>query len=255
MYDARRRRWAAVGAATVLAAAVAGCGQPAGQNRPRQPAAEARPPYVRVEELPEDLGADGTTITVGDPKAPLTVHLYEDPRCPYCRQFETTGGGPALRKATLGRQAKTAYTLASFLDDRGGSGSKKAVNALRAALEQGKFAEYHQVLYASRSAQSAEGYTDAVLLALAKQVRGLRGPAFDTAVKTMQYRSFVTASEQAYERAGGREEPEGPGTPTAVINGKRIPLEYNQVLLDRASFTELLQRIRARPLEWAAADL
>ncbi|MET7858447.1 thioredoxin domain-containing protein, partial [Streptomyces sp. NPDC005318] len=181
----------------------------------------------------------------------MTVHLYEDPRCPVCEEFETTGGGPELREATVWRTAKSEYTLASFLDDRmGGSGSKKAVNALRAALEEGKFAEYHEVLYANQPEEAVDGYTDAFLLKLAGQVEGLRGPEFDTAVKTMKYRTFVTTSQKAYERAGGKEEPRGPGTPTAVINGKRIPSDYNAILFDRSAFTDLLKNIHAKPKEW-----
>lgn len=246
----RRGRWAAACAAAVLT--VAGCGRGTAEAPASQaPPAETDFPYAGVEELPEKLGADGTTITVGDPKAALTVHLYEDPRCPYCQEFETTGGGPELRAATIRREVKTEYTLASFLDDRaGGNGSKKAVNALRAALEEDKFAEYHEVLYDHHPKESTDGYTDAFLLELAGRVEGLRGPEFDTAVKTMEYQAFVTASQKAYERAGGTEEPEGPGTPTAVINGKRIPLEYNGILLDATSFAGLLWQIRNNPQAW-----
>ncbi|WP_306790933.1 thioredoxin domain-containing protein [Streptomyces sp. JV178] len=160
--------------------------------------------FARAEELPEKLGADGTTITVGDPDAPVKVHLYEDPRCPYCEEFETTGGGPQLREAMLERWTRAEYTLASFLDDRvGGTGSKKAVNALRAALEEGKFVEYHEVLYANQPEESIDGFTDTYLLRLADKVEGLRGPEFDAAVRSMKYRGFVTASQNAYEKAGG----------------------------------------------------
>ncbi|MFD6310814.1 DsbA family protein [Streptomyces nigra] len=206
--------------------------------------------------LPERLGADGTTITVGDPEAPVKVHLYEDPRCPYCKEFETTGGGPRLRDAMLDRSVIAEYTLASFLDDRlGGTGSKKAVNALRAALEEGKFVEYHELLYANQPQESVDGYTDAYLLKLAGEVKGLRGPEFDAAVKTMKYRAFVTASEKAYEKAGGTKDPEGPGTPTAVINDKRIPLEYGALLMERDTFAQLLQEIHDKPEEWDATTL
>ncbi|MFI2635111.1 DsbA family protein [Streptomyces collinus] len=122
------------------------------------------------------------------------MHLYEDPRCPYCEQFETSGGGPQLRKALVDRRATARYTLASFVDDRaGGSGSKKAVNALRAALEEGKFVEFHEVLYLYQPEESVDGYTDAYLLKLAGEVEGLRSPAFDAAVKSMKYRAFVTS--------------------------------------------------------------
>lgn len=61
----------------------------------------------------------------------------------------------------LDRTATAQYTLASFLDDGvGGSGSKKAVNALRAALKEGKFLEYHEVLYLNQPEESVDGYTE-----------------------------------------------------------------------------------------------
>lgn len=243
----RGGRWAVLGVAAVLT--LAGCGH-------GHPPAETRPVFEGAEKLPEKLGKDGTTIRVGDPDAKVTVHLYEDPRCPVCEEFETTGGSPRLREATLARRAVTEYTLASFLDDRlGGSGSKKAVNALRAALAQGKFVEYHEVLYANQPEETVDGFTDARLLALAGQVEGLRGPEFDAAVKTMKYRSFVAASEAAYERAGGAKDPKGPGTPTAVINDRRIPAEYNGLLFDGDTFAELLREIHARPWEWEQTPL
>ncbi|MFF5341743.1 DsbA family protein [Streptomyces althioticus] len=229
-----------MGAAAVVV--LAACGQQDG----------LADPYRSVEELPEELGRDGTTVTVGDPHAPVTVHLYEDPRCPACEEFETIGAGPELREATLEGTARTEYTLASFLDDRvGGSGSKKAVNALRAALEEDKFAEYHEVLYANQPEEAVDGFTDAFLLELADQVEGLRGPAFDTAVRTMKYRDFVTASQKAYEKAGGPSDPQGPGTPTAVVNGTVIPVEYNALLWDGAAFTEMLESV-ARVTPWEA---
>lgn len=77
----------------------------------------------------------------------------------------------------LDRRTRTEYTMASFLDDRlGGGGSKKAVNALRAALGEGKFVEYHEVLYANQPEESVDGYTTTALLDLAGEVEGLRDP-------------------------------------------------------------------------------
>ncbi|MFS8199239.1 DsbA family protein [Streptomyces sp. CWNU-52B] len=227
------------------ASALTGCGQQS---------AGAKPGFESAAELPEKLGEDGTTIMVGDPDARLTVALYEDLRCPVCEEFETAGGSPALRKAMLGRKAKTEYTLASFLDNGlGGSGSKKAANALRAALGEDKFVEYHEVLYANQPEESVDGYTTARLLELADEVEGLRGPTFDTAVKTMKYRAFVTASQEAYERAGGAEEPKGPGTPAAAINGAWLPDEYRELIFDNKIFGKLLQTIYDDPRSWKDA--
>ncbi|MFK4104890.1 thioredoxin domain-containing protein [Streptomyces sp. NPDC019531] len=245
-------RVAVVLTAALVGAALAGCGQ---RDLPVETEAGttmgAVTAYGSLEDVPEKLGADGTTITVGDPKAPVAVHLYEDPRCPVCEEFESTGGGPTVRGATVRREARTEYTLASFLDDRvGGSGSKKAVNALRAALEEGKFAEYHDVLYNNQPEEAVDGFTDSSLLQLAEQVEGLRTPAFESAVRTTKYRSFVTASEKAYEKAGGEENPGGPGTPTADINDVRVPEKYNFLIFDPAALGGLLDEIRNTPENW-----
>ncbi|MGW6710130.1 DsbA family protein [Streptomyces sp. NPDC054956] len=235
----------------LLGLLTAGCGE-------RDPAlgerAEAAS-YAGLEEAPESLAADGTTIVVGDPGALIKVRLYEDPRCPVVEEFEVTGGAAALRTMTVRRDVRTEYTLASFRDDRmGGDGSKRAVNALRAALDVGKFAEFHAVLFRHQvEAEASGGFTTEYLLELAKGVEGLRGPEFDQAVTTMRYTDFVTASEAAYEGAS-REEPEGPGTPTVVINGKRIPVDYQSVIFEEDSFGDLLNLIRQRPLEWKNLD-
>ena len=241
------RRFAASRTTVVIAMSVlgmplvAGCGQRYGDPEP----------YYTLAQVPEKLAANGTTVMVGDPTAEVTVHMYEDMRCPVCEEFETIGGGHELQNAVLRREVKAEYTLASFLDDKlGGSGSKKAANALRAALDGGRFAEYHKVLYDNQPEEEVDGFTDARLLELAGQVDGLRTPAFESAVKTMKHRSFVTASEHAYDMYGTPGK--GPGTPTAVINDVRVPEEIGGVLYEGKLFGELLQAIQDRPGEWQA---
>jgi protein-disulfide isomerase len=157
---------------------------------------------------------------------------------------------------TLSREVKTEYTLASFRDDRlGGDGSKRAVNALRAALDAGKFTEYHAVLIQHQTeAELAGGYTTGYLLELADQVPGLRSKTFDSAVTKMKYRTFVTRSQKVYEKANGSaDDPLGPGTPTVVINGKRIPEEEAGVIFEKEWFEDLLEGIQYQPLMWNSA--
>ncbi|MGW4344355.1 DsbA family protein [Streptomyces sp. NPDC004690] len=185
---------------------------------------------TRSARVVESLAPDGTTVRVGSPEAKTVVRLYEDLRCPVCRSFETGGGGTALRGMIRSGEVRVDYTLASFLDARlGGHGSEKAANALRAALEAGKFAEYHDVLYAHQPEESVDGFTDAYLLEMAAKVKGLRGQEFDAAVKGMKYRDFVTASAQAYDASGV------PGTPTMTVNGKPV-----NVLAEGASEGDML---------------
>ncbi|PVC96052.1 hypothetical protein DBP12_16575 [Streptomyces sp. CS014] len=219
---------------------MAGCA-PRGQSMDESGGGAPAPSaYAGVEELPEQLAADGTTVVVGDPAAATTVRLYEDPRCPVVEEFEATGA-PALREMTLRREAKTEYTLASFRDDRvGGDGSKRAVNALRAALDVGRFAEYHAVIFENMIVNElVGGYTTASLLKLADQVEGLRSETFDSAVTTMKYKDFVTASQKTYEAAGG-DDPRGPGTPAVAINGTEVDGDRYDWLFEKESFAALL---------------
>jgi protein-disulfide isomerase len=179
--------------------------------------------------------SDGTTITVGEPAATHTFSLYEDPRCPYCKEFETTGGARLIEEKAKQGDLKIEYTMASFLDDRlGGNGSLRAVNALRAALDQGKFLEYHDILYANQPAEEVDGFTNNFLLELASKVPGLRGSEFDNAVRTMKYRGFVEASQKAYEAGGA------PGTPTLRIDGLKIPDDVGGFFYDRDATRKVL---------------
>lgn len=222
----RRRGVTAAATAAVLVGVLAtGCtplvmpGDGAGDaDTPAAPPAPTAP--VRIVE---SLAPDGTTVRVGSPRAETVVALYEDLRCPYCEQLETGSGGDALRRMVHTGEIRVEYTLASFLDGRlGGHGSEKAANALRAALEAGKFAEYHDVLYAHQPEESVDGFSNAFLLEMASQVKGLRGKEFDAAVTGMKYRGFVTASERAYETSGAA------GTPTVKVDGEGIdPLVGN----------------------------
>jgi protein-disulfide isomerase len=193
------------------------------------------PDSAVLAALPARLEADGTTITVGNPAAQQSIQIYEDPRCPICKRFEAAAAGELARLTKAGT-IRTQYTLASFLDlNLHGSGSKKAANALRAALEQGKFPGYHAVLYQNQPEETVDGFTDAFLLKLADKVDGLRGSAFDAAVKTDKYRDFVTKSEKAFAASGAM------GTPTVKINGKPLGSADSQKLFDAATFAELLK--------------
>jgi len=182
---------------------------------PSATAAPTDPGHVGV--IPSRLEKDGTTITVGDPAARHTIALYEDPRCPYCRRFEAADGARLNALARAGT-VRLQYTMGSFLDDNlGGGGSKRAVNALRAAVPSGRFAALHALLYAEQPPEVTDGFTVDELLRLAGEIPGLRGPAFDAAVRGQTYARFVARAEDALLMSGTT------GTPTMRIDGKVVP--------------------------------
>ncbi len=167
-------------------------------------------------QLPSRLESDGTTILVGDPSAPHTITLDEDPRCPICKQFETANGAQITALARAGK-VNLKYTMASFLDKNfGGDGSKRAVNALRAAVPVNGFEALHALIYANQPDETTDGLTVNYLLDLASKVPGLRGPWFDAAVRGQTFFTFVDSSEDAFLHSGAT------GTPTVKIDGKGV---------------------------------
>ncbi|WP_435131413.1 DsbA family protein [Actinacidiphila sp. bgisy144] len=188
--------------------------------------------------IPARLEADGTTVTVGDPAAAHTLTVYEDPRCPICEQFEQANAAQIQALEAAGK-IRVQYTFASFIDQNsGGGGSKRAVNALRAALaasaDGGGFVALHTLVYQYQPNEQTDGFTADFLLQLAGKVPGLRSAAFDAAVRGQKYASFVSASENAFIKSGAG------GTPMVKIDGDKV--SNDDGIFDATSFRKILSQ-------------
>ncbi|MFF4421061.1 DsbA family protein [Streptomyces sp. NPDC001549] len=224
-----RRGFLAAAAAITASASVGGCrSRNGGSDDPLDVSASADLPAA-----PESLAADGTTIVLGDPGAPLAVRLYEDMSCPACAEFETEGTAPYLKRAARNGALQLQFTLGSFL----GPGSKFAANALRAALDQNRFADYHDLLYREQSRiRKSGGFTRDRLLGMAIMIPGLRGPEFDAAVLETKHRDFVEASDEVLRRSPV------PGTPAMAISGAFVPSESHELYTDRSRLYRHLKK-------------
>lgn len=222
---------AAVASVALLGGAVVGCG--AGTGGGKAVAASEVP--VRTSPIAGQLAGlptavDGAKVVVGKPDAPRTAQVLVDPKCGHCARFEGAGGESLLKLAVAG-QVKIEYLLASFLDRDGASGSVKAVNALRASADAGKFAEFHAAVFAS---QPKGKFTDELLLRIADRVPGLRGAAFDAAVKDQKYKGWVAEAEKGFEATGAQ------GTPMVLVEGKPVGSKDGS-LFDAGAFTRALR--------------
>ncbi|MCX4666147.1 DsbA family protein [Streptomyces sp. NBC_01381] len=196
--------------------------------------ADAKAPSADTAALADvPASVKGGVITVGDPQAGHTVKLYEDARCPICKKFEETGA-QALVKPLAEGKVKVQYTLASFLDKNlGGHGSVNAANALRASVDAGKFPQFHAAVFANQpESETEDAYTPEFLLKIAGKVDGLRGPAFDKAVKNVTYKKWVGEAMQSFTDDGMQ------GTPSVFIDGEKPD---NNALFDKAAFAKELK--------------
>ncbi|WP_447038943.1 DsbA family protein [Streptomyces sp. DSM 118878] len=209
-------------------------GKPAESEDPAAGAPEAEAPPAGSDRLADTpASVEGGVITVGDPSAGHTVKVYEDLRCPFCGKFEE-GGARALVGPVAAGKVKVEYTIASFLDKNlGGSGSVNAANALRAAVDAGKFPQFHAAVFANQPAEeSDDAYTPAFLLKIADKVDGLRGDAFDKAVTNGTYEKWVGETMKSFSKDGIQ------GTPTVFIDGKK---SAGDAMYDQAAFAKELK--------------
>ncbi|MER7849491.1 thioredoxin domain-containing protein [Kitasatospora sp. NPDC096077] len=179
-------------------------------------------------------GPNGTVITYGKADAPHTMEVYEDFRCPVCKHFEAANG-QTVKELTQDGQIKVEFHLAAFLDKNlGGKGSRTALAAAGAALNEGvdKFKAFHDVLYANQPDERSDDFGDVNhLLDLAGQVPGLKTDAFVKAVTDKTYAPWAAKVADAFNDSGVT------GTPTVKVDGKSINLFAGNTTATPEQFT------------------
>ncbi|MGW6689552.1 thioredoxin domain-containing protein [Streptomyces sp. NPDC054961] len=215
---AKLRRRVLVGGALVAVLAVAvGIGAYAASGSGAGDEAAGKP-FVRPAHT---TGEDGIVIPYGKADAKNVLSIWIDPRCPYCAGVEI-GLGKTIKEQADAGTYRVEYHFATFLDQAlgGGKGSKRAVNALGAAVNESpeKFMEYLQVLYTNHPEKETDDKygSTATLLEFADQVPGLRTPAFDEAVRELTYMPWVEKVGQAFSDQNMR------GTPDVSVNGTKL---------------------------------
>jgi protein-disulfide isomerase len=112
-----------------------------------------------------------------------------------------------------------------------GQESVNAALAARAAQDQGKFWEYHDLLYQNQSSSNSGGYSDENLISLAREA-GLDVDKFEKDLKSGKYEDVVAADFEEGQQLGIS------GTPTFVINGEILaglqPTEVFEQTIERA---------------------
>jgi protein-disulfide isomerase len=164
--------------------------------------------------IPVGVTAAGGVV-VGNAGAPHTVIAYEDPQCPICGEFEQTSG-PALAAAVKAGQVKVEYRMRSFL----GPESVRAVAALGAAQDGGRFEALREALYAHQPQEGTGGFTVDDLISLGASI-GLTDPAYVDAVRHQTYAAWAHQIDDRASRDGNT------GTPQLLLDGK--PLDQRTV--------------------------
>jgi protein-disulfide isomerase len=218
---AKVRRQLLVGGGVVALLAVAG-GVAFAVNAASKPSYWEAAAKDKLVKPANTTGTNGTTVIIGDASNKNTVEEYEDMRCPVCAAYEQAAGAAVLKDAEDGKY-QISYTFGTFLDaGQGGSGSKKALSALGAALNVSKdaFTAYHTLLYSKdvHPDETVDTFNNAdKLISLAQQVPALKNNTkFSNAVKNGTFDKWALTMSDKFDASGVT------STPTVKVNGKTI---------------------------------
>jgi len=149
-------------------------------------------------------------VLVGSEGARRRLVVFEDPQCPYCRQFEEASGDLLRREVAAGAVA-VEYRMRCFL----GPESVRAGNALALAAEAGHFDQLRRELFAAQPAEHSDGFTADDLVELGRRA-GLQGPDYVSGVREGRYEAWVVETDQAF----GQQDPDG--TPAALLDDRPV---------------------------------
>jgi len=151
---------------------------------------------------------------MGDPNAPVKMDVWEDFQCSGCFSY-SKNLEPQVISAYVDT-GKVFYTFHFYPFIDGGSGeSHQAANAAMCAAAQGRFWDYHDMLFANWLGENAGSFTDARLEAFAQKL-GLDTAAFTSCFQANTFASQIAQDAQVGGTMGV------PPTPGIFVNGKMV---------------------------------
>lgn len=186
----------------------------------QQPAAESQEPAV-VDPSQFTLRAANT---IASPNAKVTIVEFSDFQCPFCSRFHTTVEAQLMKDYVQTGQVTFVYKHSAFL----GQESVWSAQAAECAADQGKFWDYHDLLFTRQNGENQGAFNKDKLTGFAKEM-GLDMTKFEPCLTNDETLARVQADTQEGQAAGVR------GTPTFFINGQPLvgaqPLTAFQTVL------------------------
>lgn len=166
----RQRLWilgGVVALAAVIVAVIAIAAGGGGSSTPAKKAGESLPGQLeanaRFAGIPQD------NITLGDPRAPVTLVEFADLQCPYCRQYTTNVMPTLVADYVRAGKVKMVFRNVSIL----GTDSTTAAQMAAAAGMQNKLWPFIDIFYANQGEENTGYVTEEFLTRIARAVRGL----------------------------------------------------------------------------------
>jgi protein-disulfide isomerase len=135
------------------------------------------------------LFAAQASIPLGSPNASVTIVEFGDYQCFFCNKFFHSTEQEIVKNYVDTGKVKIIFKDFTII----GQDSVNAANATHCANEEGKFWEYHDILYNNWTGEN-NGWASLENLAKFAREVGLDEASFDTCMKEQRYFSVIDAS-------------------------------------------------------------
>ena len=177
----------------------------------------------------------GEGLTLGDVNAAAKIEVFEDFQCPSCSKFSKEIEPLVLEQLVATGKAYYIFQNFPFLDaSTTTKESRGAANASLCANEQGKFWEYHDVLFANWNGENQGAFSADHLVEFADALK-LNLNDFQACVDADRYAKDVQATYENGVAMGVT------GTPSVFVNGTMITPGYIPSFKDIAAAVDAAQ--------------
>lgn len=162
--------------------------------------------------------ADGRSA--GNPNAPVTIEVFEDFQCPACVSYTENIERQIMEELVASGQVYYVFRHYPFLDNNAATKeSDQAANASMCAAEQGRFWDYHDIVFANWKNENEGAYSNRRLVAFAEEL-DLDMRQFNACFEDNTYKSVIDQDISEGTSMGVQ------GTPSVFVNGKILTPGY-----------------------------
>jgi protein-disulfide isomerase len=181
--------------------------------------------FANIAQINAKIAAGSLVVnnTMGDKTAPVQVVEFADFQCPVCGTYTLTQESKIISDYVNTGKIFYTYHPFSFI----GEESIGAAQAAYCASDQGKFWEYHNLLYRNQSGENKGAFINSKLIAFAGTM-GLDSTAFSSCLEGKKYLSKVQQDATDAENLGIT------STPTFLVDGKKADMSTLEQMIKDA---------------------
>jgi protein-disulfide isomerase len=183
-------------------------------------------------------GIPQSGITLGNPKAPVTLIEFADLQCPFCRDYTQKTFPTIVAKYVRTGKIKMVFRNYAFI----GPDSVTAARAAESAAQQNKLWNFIDVFYNNQGDENSDYVTDKFIEKIAGAVPGLDVQKLLTDRQDPKVDQAIAEAQQEAQNAGVN------STPTFLIQkGNAAPQKLSASAFDPGDFGSALDKVISGP--------